>query len=76
MGMIFNIVSVLFGLLALPVALVGLVPFFGLANYLAIPIAVVGAVIGMLSGHKSGRNFNIFVLIVAAIRLMLGGGLL
>jgi len=76
MGMIFNVISVLFGLLALPVALVGLVPFFGLANYLAIPIAVVGAVIGMLSGHKSGRNFNIFVLIVAAIRLMLGGGLL
>ncbi|RZM36091.1 MAG: hypothetical protein EOP67_08350 [Sphingomonas sp.] len=74
--MIFNIISVLFGLLALPVALVGLVPFFGIANYLAIPIAVVGAVIGMLSGHKSGRNFNIFVLIVAAIRLMLGGGLL
>jgi hypothetical protein len=76
MGMIFNIISVLFGLLALPVALVGLVPFFGIANYLAIPIAVVGAVIGMVSGHKSGRNFNIFVLIVAAIRLMLGGGLL
>jgi len=74
--MIFNIISVLFGLLALPVALVGLVPFFGIANYLSIPIAVVDAVIGMLSGHKSGRNFNIFVLIVAAIRLMLGGGLL
>ncbi len=76
MGMIFNIVSVLVGLVALPVALVGLVPFFGLANYLAIPIAVVGAAVGMLSGHRSGRNFNIFVLIVAAIRLMLGGGLL
>ncbi|WP_354291934.1 hypothetical protein [Sphingomonas sp. PvP055] len=76
MGMIFNIVSVLVGLVALPVALVGLVPFFGLANYLAIPIAVVGAALGMLSGHRSGRNFNIFVLIVAAIRLMLGGGLL
>ncbi|WP_277967804.1 hypothetical protein [Sphingomonas echinoides] len=74
--MIFNIVSVLVGLVALPVALVGLVPFFGLANYLAIPIAVVGAAVGMLSGHRSGRNFNIFVLIVAAIRLMLGGGLL
>ncbi|MET3827651.1 putative membrane protein [Sphingomonas sp. PvP055] len=74
--MIFNIVSVLVGLVALPVALVGLVPFFGLANYLAIPIAVVGAALGMLSGHRSGRNFNIFVLIVAAIRLMLGGGLL
>ncbi|WP_242138580.1 MULTISPECIES: hypothetical protein [unclassified Sphingomonas] len=76
MGMIVNIISVLVGLAALPVALVGLVPFFGLANYLAIPIAVVGAALGMLSGHKTGRNFNIFVLIVAVIRLMLGGGLL
>lgn len=76
MGMIVNIVSVLLGLVALPVALVGLVPFFGIANYLAIPIAVVGAAIGMLSGHKSGRNFNLFVIIVAVIRLFLGGGLL
>lgn len=76
MGMIVNIISILVGLVALPVALVGLVPFFGLANYLAIPIAVVGGVIGLVSGHKTGRNFNIFVLIVAVIRLMLGGGLL
>lgn len=74
--MIVNIVSVLVGLVALPVALVGLVPFFGIANYLAIPIAVVGAAIGMLSGHKSGRNFNLFVIIVAVVRLFLGGGLL
>lgn len=74
--MIVNIVSILVGLVALPVALVGLVPFFGIANYLAIPIAVVGAAIGMLSGHKSGRNFNLFVIIVAVIRLFLGGGLL
>lgn len=75
MGMIVNIVSVLVGLVALPVALVGLVPFFGIANYLAIPIAVVGAAIGMLSGHKTGRNFNLFVIIVAVVRLFLGGGL-
>lgn len=74
--MIVNIVSILVGLCALPVAFVGLVPFLGIANYLAIPIAVVGVVIGMLSGHRSGRNFNIFVLIVAAVRLMLGGGLI
>ncbi|WP_353205049.1 hypothetical protein [Sphingomonas sp.] len=76
MGMIVNIVSILVGLVALPVALVGLVPFFGLANYLAIPIAVVGAAIGMLSGHRTGRNFNLFVIIVAVIRLFLGGGLI
>ena len=74
--MIVNIVSILVGLVALPVALVGLVPFFGIANYLAIPIAVVGAAIGMLSGHRTGRNFNLFVIIVAVVRLFLGGGLL
>ena len=76
MGMIVNIISILVGLVALPVALVGLVPFFGLANYLAIPISVVGAAIGVLSGHKMGRNFNLFVIVVAVIRLFLGGGLL
>ncbi|MDR7260144.1 MAG: hypothetical protein ACRCS5_00130 [Sphingomonas sp.] len=76
MGFVVNLFSILVGLLALPVALVGLVPFFGIANYLALPIAVVGAAIGVLSGHKSGRNFNIFVIVVAVVRLILGGGLL
>ncbi|WP_010183297.1 hypothetical protein [Sphingomonas sp. PAMC 26605] len=76
MGLIVNLISILAGLIALPVALVGLIPFFGLANYLAIPIAVVGAALGTLSGYKSGRNFNLFVIVVAVIRLILGGGLL
>ncbi|TPG55115.1 hypothetical protein [Sphingomonas glacialis] len=76
MGLIVNLISIFVGLVALPVALVGLVPFFGLANYLAIPLAIVGAAIGMLSGYRSGRNFNLFVLVVAVIRLILGGGLL
>ncbi|GHH15217.1 hypothetical protein E2E30_00280 [Sphingomonas sp. AAP5] len=76
MGLIVNLISILAGLVALPVALVGLVPFFGLANYLAIPIAIVGAALGMLSGYRSGRNFNLFVLIVAVIRLVLGGGVI
>ena len=76
MGFIVNIISILVGLVALPVALVGLVPFFGIANYLAIPIAVVGAAVGVLSGHKMGRNLNILVIIIATIRLFLGGGLI
>jgi hypothetical protein len=76
MGLIVNLISIFVGLVALPVALVGLIPFFGLANYLAIPLAVVGTALGMLSGYKSGRNFNLFVLIVAVVRLFLGGGLI
>ena len=76
LGLLVNLISILIGLVALPVALVGLIPFFGLANYLSIPIAVVGAVVGMLSGYKMGRNFNFFVIIVGVVRLFLGGGLL
>lgn len=76
MGFIANLISVLVGLVALLIALVGIVPLLGAANYLAIPIAVVGAAIGVLSGHKSGRNFNLFVIVIGVIRLFLGGGLI
>jgi len=73
-GFLVNIISILIGLAALPIALLGLI--IGIANYVAIPIAIFGAVVGVLSGHKTGRNFNLLVLIVAVIRLFLGGGLL
>jgi hypothetical protein len=75
MGIIVNIISFLIGLVALPIALVGLVPFLGIANYFAIPIAAFGTLVGILSGYKSGRNFNIIVIIIAMIRLFLGGGI-
>jgi hypothetical protein len=75
-GFLVNIISILIGLIALPIAFVGLIPVLGIANYLAIPIALVGTVVGMVSGHKSGRNFNLVVLIVAVIRLILGHGFL
>lgn len=70
-----NIVSILFGLLAIPFALAGLIPFFNLLNWVAIPIALGGVVIGVLSRRTSGRNLNIVVLVVAFIRLALGGGI-
>jgi len=70
-----NIVSVLTGLLALVLVVPGLVPLFGWLNWLALPVAVVGAVIGMLSSHNSGRNFNLVILVVAIIRLSMGGGI-
>lgn len=43
-------------------------------NWLVILIALLGAGIGVLSRHMMGRNLNILVLIVAAVRLSLGGG--
>lgn len=76
MGFIVNLASLFVGLIALLIALFGLVPFLGAINYIAIPVAIVGAGLGVLSGHRSGRNFSLFVLIVAVIRLFFGGGLI
>ncbi len=71
-----NILSILVGLVAFVIGLVGLVPLLGWLNWLALPIAVVGAALGMLSGQKAGRNLNILVLVFGGFRLFLGGGLL
>ena len=70
-----NILSILVGLGALLFAIPGFIPLLGILNYVAIPIAVVGTGLGILSRHTSGRNFNLFVLVVAVVRLMLGGGI-
>jgi len=69
-----NVVSLLIGLVALLCAAVAFIPFLGWANWLIIPLAVVGAGIGAMSSSNMGRNLNLFVIVVGVIRLMLGGG--
>jgi hypothetical protein len=71
-----NVISVIIGIAALALALVGFIPLLGWLNWLVIPAAVVGLVIGLLSEKTSGRNINIVVLALAIVRLMLGGGIL
>jgi hypothetical protein len=70
-----NLVSVIVGLVALVVMIVGLFPLIGILNWLALPIAALGGAIGAMADGKAGRNLNIFVLVVAAIRLWIGGGI-
>lgn len=70
-----NILSILIGLVSLIFVIPGIIPLLGVLNWLAIPITVVGLVIGMLSSKNTGRNLNIVLLIVAIVRLSLGGGL-
>lgn len=72
----FNIASLLIGVVALLGALVAFLPLLGWANWLLIPIAVVGLVLGVVSKSTAGRNLNIVVLIVCTLRLMLGGGII
>jgi hypothetical protein len=71
-----NIVSLIIGLVALVFAVVAFIPLLGWANWLIIPLAIIGAVVGMLSSSNTGRNLNLFVIVIGIIRLMLGGGIL
>ena len=71
----FNLVSLIIGAVALVAALVAFIPLLGWANWLIIPLAIVGAVIGMISRSSAGRNLNLFVIVIAVLRLMLGHGI-
>ena len=71
-----NILSVLIGVVGLLLAVPAFLPLLGWLNWLVLPIAMVGLIAGVLSRSKGGRNLNIIVIVIAAIRLFLGGGLL
>jgi hypothetical protein len=71
-----NALSTIIGLIALIIALVGFIPLLGWLNWLAIPLAVIGLVLGLLSRETNGRNINLVVLALAIMRLALGGGIL
>lgn len=70
-----NILSLIVGLGALVLALFAFLPFLGWANWVIIPMAVVGLALGAMSDSKAGRNLNIVVIVVGVVRLMLGGGI-
>ena len=72
----FNLVSLIIGFVALICAVIAFIPLLGWANWLIIPLAVIGAGIGMISRGTAGRNLNLFVILVAIVRLSLGGGFL
>jgi hypothetical protein len=71
-----NLVSLIIGAVALVFAAIAFIPLLGWANWLIVPLAVIGAGIGAVSSSNTGRNLNLFVIIVGIVRLMLGGGFL
>lgn len=71
-----NILSVLIGLFALVLMIPAILPFVGIVNWLLVPIALFGALIGILSTRNSGRNFCLLVAAFGAFRLFIGGGLI
>lgn len=71
-----NMLSFLFGLVSLIIVIPATIPLLGWANWFALPLIVLGAVIGQMSRANSGRNFCLIVLLIAAVRLSLGGGII
>jgi uncharacterized membrane protein len=71
-----NTISLLIGVVALILAIIAFIPLLGWANWAIIPLAVIGLAFGVTSEKTSGRNLNIVVIGVGALRLFLGGGIL
>jgi hypothetical protein len=67
-----NLLSILVGVIAFPVLLIGLIPFLGWLNYLVIALALIGIALGSLGENKTGRTLNIVVLVISFLRLALG----
>ncbi|HJT40551.1 MAG TPA: hypothetical protein VJ762_09495 [Sphingobium sp.] len=70
-----NILSFLIGLVTLLLMIPAILPFVGILNWLLVPIALFGALIGMVSSRNGGRNFCLIVAGFGALRLFAGGGL-
>ena len=72
----FNIVSLIIGAVALVCGLIAFIPLLGIGEWLVLILAIIGAGIGMISRGTAGRNLNLFVIVVAVLRLILGHGIL
>jgi len=81
-----GLISLLWGIVAMILMVLALIPLLGAANWLVIPFAAVGAIIaavGILFTRtenrgraKAGLVLNGIVIIVGIVRLSLGGGVL
>ena len=72
----FNLASLIIGFVALVCAIIAFVPLLGIGEWLVLVLAIIGAGIGMISRASAGRNLNLFVILVAVVRLILGHGIL
>ena len=81
-----GLISLLWGIVAMLWMVFALIPLIGITNWLLIPFAAVGALIAAIgialtSREKRGRAkaglvLNGIVIVVAIVRLNLGGGLI
>jgi hypothetical protein len=70
-----NLISILIGIISLAIVIPAQIPLLGWANWIALPLIAIGIVVGQISSSNGGRNFCLVVLLIAAVRLSLGGGI-
>ncbi|MCJ8191512.1 hypothetical protein [Sphingomicrobium aestuariivivum] len=70
-----NIVSILIGIISIPLLIIGQIPFLGWTNILWLMVPVIGVVLGALSSSNHGRNFNAVIVVLMLARLVLLGGI-
>ena len=81
-----GLISLLWGIVALFWMVLALIPVVGITNWLLIPFAAIGAVIAAIGialtsrerrgRAKTGLVLNVVAILVAVVRLSIGGGLL
>ena len=81
-----GLISLVWGIVAMFLMVLALIPLLGWSNWLLIPFAAVGAIIGAIgilftSSAKTGRAktgllLNGIVIVVGIIRLGIGGGII
>lgn len=64
-----NVVSLFIGLVSLPLALLAFLPLLGWANWLLLPLPIIGVALGAVSSRSEGRNLNLVVVAISALRL-------
>lgn len=81
-----GLISVVWGIVSLAWMVLAFLPLLGWGNWFMIPFAVVGAIIAAIAlvitspanrgRAKTGLVLNVVAIVVGAIRLSLGGGIL
>ena len=78
-----GIASLIIGLLSILGMAIGIIPLLGWFNWLNIPFAFIGLVLGIVSVARSRNSYGLagtimcgFAIIVGTFRLAIGGGIL
>ena len=71
----FNIVSLLIGIVAAPLVALAFLPLLGWALWLILPLPAVGLVFGIVSRHRTGLRLNGVLLAIGMLRLLIGHGI-